>query len=70
MIIVQGFIKVEPKDFAQYKRRIVLHAARVQILDGCLQYSMSEDPGIPGLIWVSERWRDIEAQAAHQRARK
>jgi quinol monooxygenase YgiN len=65
MIIVQGFLKVQPEDFAQYKRRIVLHSARVQMLDGCLQYSMSEDPGIPGLIWVSERWRDKAAQAAH-----
>lgn len=65
MIIVQGFLKVQPEDFAQYKRRIVLHTATVQLLDGCLQYSMAEDPGIPGLIWVSERWRDRAAQAAH-----
>jgi quinol monooxygenase YgiN len=65
MIIVQGFLKVQPEDFAQYKRRIVLHAAMVQMLDGCLQYSMAEDPGIPGLIWVSERWRDRASQAAH-----
>jgi quinol monooxygenase YgiN len=65
MIIVQGFMKVQPEDFAQYRRRIILHSAHVQALDGCLQYSLSEDPGIPGLIWVGERWRDKEAQAAH-----
>ena len=65
MIIVQGFMKVLPEDFVQYRRRIVLHAAQVQMLDGCLQYSLSEDPGIPGLIWVAERWRDKAAQAAH-----
>jgi quinol monooxygenase YgiN len=65
MIIVQGFLKVQPDDFAQYKKRIVLHNAQVQLTDGCLQYSMAEDPGVPGLIWVSERWRDREAQAAH-----
>ena len=65
MIIVQGFMKVQPGDFAQYKKRIVLHAAHVQTLEGCLQYSLSEDPGIPGLIWVAERWRDKQAQAAH-----
>jgi quinol monooxygenase YgiN len=65
MIIVQGFLKVQPEDFVQYKRRIVLHAAQVQMLDGCLQYSMAEDPGLPGLIWVSERWRDRASQAAH-----
>jgi quinol monooxygenase YgiN len=44
MIIVQGFMKVLPEDFVQYKRRIVLHMAQVQMLDGCLQYSLSEDP--------------------------
>ncbi len=65
MIIVQGFMKVQPEAFAQYKRRIALHAARVQLLDGCEQYSLAEDPGNPGLIWVSERWRDKASQAAH-----
>lgn len=65
MIIVQGFLKVQPEDFAQYRRRIAMHAETVRSLDGCLQYSMAEDPGVPGLIWVSERWRDREAQAAH-----
>jgi quinol monooxygenase YgiN len=65
MIIVQGFMRVEPEHLQQYKRRLVLHSAQVQLLDGCLQYSLSEDPGIPGLVWVSERWRDKAAQAAH-----
>ena len=65
MIIVQGFMKVQPEDYVQYRKRIVLHCAHVQALAGCVQYSMSEDPGIPGLVWVAERWRDQEAQAAH-----
>lgn len=65
MIIVQGFMKVQPQDFAFYRKRIVLHCAHVQMLDGCLQYSLSEDSGIPGLIWVAERWREKAAQAAH-----
>ncbi len=65
MIIVQGFMKVNPDDLVKYRRRLVLHMARVQILDGCMQYSLSEDPGIAGLIWVAERWRDRASQAAH-----
>lgn len=65
MIIVQGFMKVSPEDFARYRKRIVLHSAHVQTLDGCIQYSLSEDPGIPGLIWVAERWRHKAAHAAH-----
>ena len=64
MIIVQGFIKVQAADFAKYRRRLALHAARVQALDGCLQYSLAEDSGVDGLIWVSERWRDKASQAA------
>lgn len=58
-------MKVQPEDFAQYRRRIALHCAHIHSLDGCLQYSLSEDPGIPGLIWVGERWRDKASQAAH-----
>lgn len=58
-------MKVLPEDFALYRKRLVLHAAHVQTLDGCCQYSLSEDPGIPGLIWVAERWRDKASQAAH-----
>jgi quinol monooxygenase YgiN len=58
-------MKVQPEDFTRYKKRIVLHVAQVQTLDGCLQYSLAEDPGNPGLIWVTERWRDKQAQAAH-----
>jgi quinol monooxygenase YgiN len=58
-------MKVQPEDFALYKKRIVLHAAHVQTLEGCLQYSLTEDLGIPGLIWVAERWRDKPAQALH-----
>lgn len=65
MIIVQGFMIVLPEDFAQYKRRIVLHMAQVQMLDSCIQYSLSEDPGVPELICVAERWRDEVAQSAH-----
>lgn len=65
MIIVQGFMKVQPEDYALYKKRLVLHSAHVQMLDGCSQYSLAEDPGLPGLIWVSERWMDKASQAAH-----
>jgi quinol monooxygenase YgiN len=65
MIIVQGFMRVQAEHLEQYRRRLVLHAAHVQTLDGCFQYSLSEDSGIPGLVWVAERWRDKAAQALH-----
>ena len=33
--------------------------------DGCLEYSYAEDILEPGLIHVSERWRDQAALQAH-----
>ena len=43
----------------------MLHMAQVLMPSGCIQYSLSEDAGIPGVIWVAERWRDKAAQAAY-----
>eukprot|EP01037_Dinobryon_pediforme_P013237 gene13237-13345_t len=33
--------------------------------DGCIAYSYAQDLFDPGLIHVSEKWRDREALAAH-----
>lgn len=33
--------------------------------DGCLEYAYSEDLLVPGLVRVTEVWRDREALAAH-----
>ena len=65
MIIVQGFMRVRAEDAMFFKKRLMLHCALIQGLDGCLQYSIGEDPGEPGLLWIGERWRDKAAQAAH-----
>ena len=65
MIIVQGYLQVLPEKFVLYRARIAIHIAHIAALDGCLQYSISQDPGVPGKLWVSERWRDKAAQAAH-----
>ncbi len=65
MIIVQGFLRVRPEDVALFSKRLALHAALVQSLDGCIQYSIASDVGEPGLLWIGERWRDKAAQGAH-----
>jgi quinol monooxygenase YgiN len=65
MIIVQGYMRVAPEKFALYTRRIADHSAVVATSEGCLQYSISEDPGEAGLLWVGERWRDKASQAVH-----
>jgi quinol monooxygenase YgiN len=65
MIIVMGYMQVQPEHLAQFKRRLAQHCALVAQFDGCAQYSFSEDMAEPGKIWVAERWRDRAAQAAH-----
>jgi quinol monooxygenase YgiN len=65
MIIVQGFMRVDASRVQLYRKRLALHIALVQTLDGCLQYSLSEDFDEPGLLWIGERWRDGAAHAAH-----
>jgi quinol monooxygenase YgiN len=65
MIIVQGFMQVMPEKYALYQKRVAIHCAAVSVLDGCLQYSISPDGSIAGKLWVSERWRDRDAQAVH-----
>jgi quinol monooxygenase YgiN len=65
MIIVQGWMRVAPDKLALYLRRIADHSAVIAGSEGCVQYSIAEDPGEPGLLWIGERWRDKTAQAAH-----
>ena len=36
--------------------------------DGCLEYAYAEDLLVPGLVRVTEMWRDREALAAHFQA--
>lgn len=65
MIIVQGYMRVAPAKFTEFSQRFAAHSATVAAYDGCLQYSISEDPGEPGLLWIGERWRDKAAQSSH-----
>ena len=65
MIIVMGHIRVRPEDTETFRRRLSDHAATVRGFDGCLHYSIATDIADPGLWWISERWRDQNAQAAH-----
>ncbi len=33
--------------------------------DGCIHYAYGEDVLVPGLIWISESWRDGDSLKAH-----
>jgi quinol monooxygenase YgiN len=65
MIIVMGHIRIRAADADRLSRRLVEHETTVRALDGCLHYAISHDAAEPGRLWVNERWRDKEAQAAH-----
>ncbi|KUR80034.1 putative quinol monooxygenase [Novosphingobium sp. FSW06-99] len=68
MILVVGTFRLPPENLARalpMAERVVT-ATRAE--DGCIAYSYAQDLFDPGLIHVSEKWRDREALAAHFKA--
>ncbi|KUR80389.1 putative quinol monooxygenase [Novosphingobium sp. Fuku2-ISO-50] len=65
MILVIGTFRIPPENLAlalPLAERVV-HATRAE--DGCIAYSYAQDLLDPGLIHVSEKWRDRAALDAH-----
>lgn len=64
-ILVVGTIRVPPEtlDQARPAMQAMMTASRAE--DGCLSYAYSQDLLDPGLIRVTEAWRDRAALAAH-----
>lgn len=65
MIILAGFIEVDPalrEEFLRSKHEAV-RSSREE--PGCLAHAVSADPLEPGRVLVFERWADKEALAAH-----
>jgi quinol monooxygenase YgiN len=65
MILVVGTFRLPPENLARalpMAQRVVT-ATRAE--DGCIAYSYAQDLFDPGLIHVSEKWRDRAALAAH-----
>jgi len=68
MILVVGTFRLAPENLARalpMAQRVVT-ATRAE--DGCIAYSYAQDLFDPGLIHVSEKWRDRAALAAHFRS--
>ena len=65
MLIIVGTIRVPPEDFAAAREAMerMITASRAE--DGCLSYSYSVDLLEPGLIHVTERWRDQASLKRH-----
>lgn len=65
MIVVQGFARVHPDDMAMARDIAGWMVAETRREDGCIDYAFAEDLLEPGLIRVSELYRDEAALQAH-----
>jgi quinol monooxygenase YgiN len=54
-----------PENLAEAKNAMSAMIAASRGEDGCLDYAYAEDVADPGLIRVSELWRDREALSRH-----
>jgi len=65
MIVITGTVRIPvgTLDRVRPAMRAMVDASRAEM--GCLHYAYGEDVLEPGLIWVSESWRDQAALDAH-----
>ena len=68
MLLITGTVRLPPERLpdARGPMRAMIEASRAE--DGCLAYSYAEDVLEPGLIRVTEMWRDQAALDAHFRS--
>jgi quinol monooxygenase YgiN len=65
MIVITGTVRIPPENLERARpgMKAMVEATRAE--DGCLHYAFAEDVLEPGVIWVSESWRDGEAVGRH-----
>jgi quinol monooxygenase YgiN len=65
VIVVSGYLRVRDGDVDRLRGAIANQSFAALRTDGCEHYSFAIDVTDPNLLWVSERWRDAEAEAVH-----
>lgn len=65
MILVIGTVRLPSENIARARPAMQAMVAGSRAEDGCLEYAYSEDLLAPGLVRVTEIWRDREALKAH-----
>ena len=65
MILVVGTIRCPPENLEALKPSMAAVVAASRAEDGCIEYAYGADMLDPGLIRVSEVWRDRAALEAH-----
>ncbi len=65
MRVITGTVRIPVGTLDQIRpaMRAMVDGSRAE--DGCLHYAYAEDVFEPGLIWVSESWRDQAALDRH-----
>jgi quinol monooxygenase YgiN len=65
MLIIMGTVRIDPARIAAAIPAMSKMVAASNAEDGCLLYAYSQDLVDPGLVRISERWRDREALKDH-----
>lgn len=64
-ILVIGTVRLPPENIARARVAMETMVAASRAEDGCIEYAYSHDLLEPGLVRVTEAWRDREALTAH-----
>lgn len=65
MIIVKGHARMPPEEIERLRPGLTRFIEETRRQDGCLSYHYAIDLLEPGLLQVSEVWRDLAAKEAH-----
>jgi quinol monooxygenase YgiN len=65
MIIVSGWIQLDPAKVAEALAAAAPFIRPVREWDGCLDYAWNADGIEPGRVYIYERWADEASFAAH-----
>ena len=65
MIIVNGRLETSAENIAHLKDAIAAMEIASRAEDGCDDYTFSVELNDPNVIRITEKWRDMEALAAH-----
>jgi quinol monooxygenase YgiN len=64
-IIVTGYLVLATEDREPFIKLVQPHMQRTREKGGCLAYAFSADLLEPGMIRLSEAWRDLKSLEAH-----
>jgi quinol monooxygenase YgiN len=67
-VVILGTVRLPPERLDDARRHMAAMVAGSRAEDGCLEYAYGEDVLEPGLIRVSEIWRDQAALDLHARS--